>query len=189
MKHSAWSMALAGLAASGVALAAIARIEAEQVNVDPGNETMLGGSPSTRLAQSFRVGTRGKLSHLMVALNCQPLANVQVNIERTDAAGVPTGVVLASESYAGGTFNSIRTPAVGLRMVEFKPAPMLSAGTYAFTLASTGGDCGAYVGPEGDFYPDGKGYFISAANGPNWLEFFFGAGDTRDLPFQVFMTR
>ncbi|MDH5824608.1 hypothetical protein QFW77_16680 [Luteimonas sp. RD2P54] len=173
----------AALPAAGDASAVEPELGAEQVNIDTTGLLALGGSVHQRLAQAFELHEPGLLSHLMLPLSCQPKATVYVTIEKT-SAGVPNGSVLAEEKVPGYVFTSIPTPAVGMRMVEFTKPAKLDPGLYAFTLTAYDGDCGAYVGPPGNSYPAGRGYFIADGNGPAWIELFDAAG-VRDMAFQV----
>ena len=160
------------------------QLAAEQVNLDPSGLLALGGSVHQRLAQAFVFDEKGYVSHLMLPMSCQPKAIVLVTLEKT-TLGVPDGTVLAYEKVPGYVFTSYPTPAVGMRMVEFTKSAYLAPGTYAFTLTAIGGDCGVYVGPNGNTYPGGKGFFIADDNPPGWVE-LFDAGGIRDMAFQVY---
>lgn len=179
-------LAAALLAVSTDALAAQQpQLEAEQVNVDSSMLLSLGGIPRQWLAQSFTLLRSGELSHLTLPLSCQPRALVIITIEKLDG-GLPSGSVLAYEEVPGFVFTTITTPAVGFRIAEFSKPVRLDPGEYAFTLRTKGGDCGIFVGPPGDSYWGGRGFFESASNPPGWIELFDAAGP-RDMAFQVFM--
>ncbi|TYT26213.1 hypothetical protein FZO89_08030 [Luteimonas viscosa] len=175
------------LAVTTAAVAAPPELEAEQVNLDvAGGWLALGGSVQQRLAQSFEVVQTGYISHVMLPLSCQPKADVRVTLEKT-AGGMPDGSVVAYEELPGYLFDSIPTPTVGMRMVEFTNPPLVGPGTYAVTLRVKGKyDCGVLPGPHGDPYPAAKAWFIASDNPPGWIE-LFDAGGTRDLAFQVFL--
>lgn len=175
----------AALLTVGPAWAIEPELAAEQVNVDTSATMALGGSVHQRLAQAFILDRPGQLSHVMLPLSCQPKAVVYVTIEKT-SGGVPSGSVLAAKKFPGRLFTAYPTPAVGMRMMEFDKPVSLDAGQYAFTLTAKGDSCGLYVGPNGNTYPGGKGYFIADDNPPGWLE-LFDAGGIRDLAFQVYV--
>ncbi len=179
--------ALGLLLAAAPALAAPPppELDAEQVSIDTASTFALGGSVSQRLAQSFTLHRKGRLSHLMVPMSCQPKATVHVTIEKT-TAGAPNGSVLAYQKVPGYVFTSLPTPAVGMRLVEFEAPAALAPGQYAFTLTAKPGDCGLYAGPNGSTHAGGKGWFIADGNGPDWIELFDGGG-VRDLAFQVYL--
>lgn len=181
-----WTAALLAAAATAGA-APPPEMATEQVNQDTSMVLALGGSVDQRLAQAFVLVEKGYVSHLMLPMSCQPKAVVHVTIEKT-TLGVPNGSVLAYEKVPGYLFTSHPTPAVGMRMVEFTSPAFLGPGTYAFTLTAKGGDCGVYVGPNGDTYAGGKGYFIAADNPPGWIE-LFDIGGIRDMAFQVYQRR
>lgn len=187
LNRMGWAAALlAATATAGAAPATPPELAAEQVNLNSPHNTMLGGSTDQQLAQSFVLYRKGYISHLMLPMGCQPKATVLVTIEKT-TAGVPNGSVLAYQKVPGYVFTAYPTPAVGMRMVEFENPVLLRPGEYAFTLTAKGGDCAIYVGPSGNTYPGGKGYFISNGNPPGWIELFFAAGDVRDMAFQVYL--
>src|SRR5690606_2176947 len=171
-------------AATAASSAPPPELAAEQVNLDTAGLLALGGSVDQRLAQAFVLDEKGYVSHLMLPMSCQPKATILVTIEKT-TLGVPNGSVLAYEKVPGYVFTSYPTPAVGMRMVEFTKPAYLPPGTYAFTLTAKGGDCGVYVGPNGNTYPGGKGFFIADDNPPGWIE-LFDAGGMRDMAFQVY---
>ena len=171
-------------AATAASSAPPPELAAEQVNLDTAGLLALGGSVDQRLAQAFVLDEKGYVSHLMLPMSCQPKATILVTIEKT-TLGVPNGSVLAYEKVPGYVFTSYPTPAVGMRMVEFTKPAYLPPGTYAFTLTAKGGDCGVYVGPNGNTYPGGKGFFIANDNPPGWIE-LFDAGGIRDMAFQVY---
>lgn len=172
-------------AASGANAAQQPQLEVEQVVVDTTMLIALGGSTSQRLAQSFTVFRSGELSHLTLPLSCQPKALITVAIEKLDG-GLPSGSILAYEQVPGFVFTTISTPAAGFRIVEFFKPVHLDPGEYAFTLRTKNGDCGIFVGPPGDSYWGGRGFFESSSNPPGWIELFDAAGP-RELAFQVFM--
>ncbi|SRR5690606_4382949 len=187
-KRTGRAMAMVpALLLAGVAVAAPPpELEAEQVNIDPGAWLALGGSVQQRLAQSFEVVQAGYISHVMVPMSCQPKADVRVTLEKT-SGGMPDGSVLAYEELPGFVFDSVPTPAIGMRMIEFGAPPLVGPGTYAVTLRVKGRyDCGVVAGPHGDPYPAARAWFIAADNPPGWIE-LFDAGGTRDLAFQVFL--
>lgn len=175
------------LAATTAVAATPPELEAEQVNLDVTVGWLaLGGSVQQQLAQSFEVVQTGYVSHVMVPMNCQPKADVRVTVEKT-TGGMPDGSVLAYEELPGYLFDSIHTPTVGMRMIEFSKPPLLGPGTYAVTLRVKGRyDCGVLPGPHGDPYPAAKAWFIASGNPPGWIE-LFDAGGTLDLAFQVFL--
>ena len=182
------TLALAILLAGAPALAAPPpELEAEQVNIDAaGGWLALGGSVQQQLAQSFEVVQAGHVSHLMLPMNCQPKADVRVTLEKT-TGGMPNGSVLAYEELPGYLFDSVPTPALGMRMIEFSAPPLVGPGTYAVTLRVKGKyDCGVVAGPHGDPYPAARAWFIALGNPPGWIELFDAAG-TRDLAFQVYL--
>ena len=182
------TMALAiGLAGATALAAPPPELEAEQVNLDlSGGWFALGGSAQQQLAQSFEVVQAGHVSHVMVPMNCQPRADVRVTLEKT-TGGMPDGSVLAYEELPGYLFDSLPTPTVGMRMIEFSAPPLLGPGTYAVTLRVKGKySCVLVPGPHGDPYPAGKGWFVALPNPPGWIE-LFDAGGTRDLAFQVYL--
>lgn len=186
LRRTAMTLAM-WLAGTTAAVATPPELEAEQVNLDTaGGWLVLGGSVQQRLAQSFDVVQAGYLSHVMVPMSCQPKADVRVTLEKT-TGGMPDGSVVAYEELPGYLFDSVSTPAVGLRMIEFGKPPLLGPGTYAFTLRVKGPyDCGVLPGPHGDPYPAARAWFIASGNPPGWIE-LFDAGGTRDLGFQVFL--
>lgn len=175
----------AALAAAPAVAAPPPEVEAEQPNVDAGVVLALGGSVSQQLAQSFTLHRKGRLSHVMLPISCQPKAVVHVTIEKT-SAGAPNGSVLAHEAVPGYVFTSIPTPAIGMRMIEFTSPAELGPGQYAFTLTAKDGDCGVYPGPGGSSHGGGQGWFIADGNPPGWIE-LFDAGGVRDLAFQVYI--
>lgn len=184
LNRMGWAAALLAVTATAGAAPAPPELAAEQVNLDTSMLMALGGSVDQQLAQAFVLDRKGYVSHLMLPMSCQPKAVVLVTIEKT-TFGVPNGSVLAYQKVPGHVFTSYPTPAVGMRMVEFEKPALLGPGDYAFTLTVKGGDCGVYVGPSGNSYPGGAGYFIANDNPPGWIELFDAAG-IRDMAFQVY---
>jgi hypothetical protein len=168
-----------------IASAALAQplLNQEQVNIDIASNTTVGGVPHQRWAQVFTPSRSGFLSHLALPMACQPIATVHITIEET-TGGLPSGNVIESLTVPGTIFTSIETPAIGMRLVELdRRVPVESGTSYAFTLDTTGGDCVIWLGPPGDTYSAGAGFFESAANPPGWVEIFSPA---RDMAFQVY---
>lgn len=184
VKHAIPLVATLTLLAAAQAWAVEPELEAEQVNIDTSTTQVVGGVVAQRLAQAFTLDRPGRLSHVMVPMVCEPDATVLITIEKTKA-GVPNGSVLAYKKLPGTLFTSVTTPAVGMRMVEFDKPVSLGAGLYAFTLR-TDSSCGAYIGPSGNTYPAGRGYFMSNDNAPGWIELFDAEG-VRDMAFQVYI--
>ena len=183
INRTRWATALLVVVATA-APAAAPELAAEQVNLDTSMLLALGGSVDQQLAQAFVLDEKGYVSHLMLPMSCQPKSTVLVTLEKT-TLGVPNGSVLAYQEVPGHVFTSYPTPAVGMRMVEFEKPALLGPGVYALTLTVKDGDCVVYVGPNGNTYPGGAGYFIASGNPPGWIE-LFDAGGIRDMAFQVY---
>lgn len=184
-RNKALALLPAILMAGATALAApYPELEAEQVNLDvAAGWTAVGASVQQQLAQSFEVARPGYISHVMLPMNCHPKADLRVTLEKT-TGGKPDGTVLAYQELPGYLFDTLPTPAHGMRMIEISKPPLVGAGIYAVTLRVKGkADCIVLPGPPGDPYPGGKAWFIALGNPPGWFELH----DDRDLAFQIFL--
>ena len=120
--------------------------------------------------------------------NLDPIADDIGGRGPTDARGRPNGTILATEVVPGRNLAS--PPASGRQslhynLVEFRPSPVVEQGvSYAYTLDTEQGDCDIWLGPPGDTYTEGKGFYQTAGNPPGWLALF---APERDLAFQVFV--
>lgn len=112
-------------------------------------------------------------------------ADLIVEIQSVDGAGIPNGDVLASEAILPSTI----PPPVPLsfRNLIFSAPAFIRAGDQFAIVLRTEGQCGLSPGPNGDTYLDGQGFFDSRPNPPGWVPLDL-SGDPNypnDLHFQT----
>jgi hypothetical protein len=158
----------------------------EQTVIDRADETVVGGSPYQRLAQVFTVTQSGYLTHLALPINCQPTAWLTIRIEAA-SGGAPGGGVLGTQVVLGSELPFYQSGMyTSFTIIAFEDPPPVSAGElYAFTLETSGGDCGLHYGLPGDTYHGGSAFFEIADNPPGWREI---SNPERDLAFQIFIS-
>ncbi|MGZ5492798.1 MAG: hypothetical protein ACXW3E_04630 [Thermoanaerobaculia bacterium] len=145
----------------------------------------VGGSSEEKLAQVFTAGRSGYLTRVTVPIGCTTGAIFNAAIEEA-GGGAPSGFIVASETIPGAAF----PPPVGsFRIIEFcKPAFIVKGKQYALTLQvlnPTTDSCGVVVGPAGDSYTGGVGYFDALPNPPGWIPMI----PELDLAFQTYVDR
>ncbi|MGZ8812353.1 MAG: hypothetical protein ACXW29_14535 [Thermoanaerobaculia bacterium] len=145
----------------------------------------VGGSSEEKLAQVFTAGRSGYLTRVTVPIGCTTGAIFNAAIEEA-GGGAPSGFIVASETIPGAAF----PPPVGsFRIIEFcKPAFIVKGKQYALTLQvlnPTTDSCGVVVGPAGDSYTGGVGYFDALPNPPGWIANI----PEVDLAFQTYVDR
>jgi hypothetical protein len=158
----------------------------EQRTIDQGNETVVGGSPYQRLAQTFTVTQSGYLTYVALPINCQPTTWLTIRIESA-SGGAPTGGVIGTQVISGSDLPSYqRGLYTSFIPIAFEAPPPVSEGElYAFTLETYAGDCDLQWSPPGDTYPGGSAYFELSENPPGWREII---DPVRDLAFQIFIS-
>ena len=142
------------------------------------------------VAQTFTPASTQWLGYIELPVGCE--AGVLLNVKIREGLNGP---ILYEMNVAGlpedvpGTFQLLQVfdPAVtrhGIRLHKGRE--------YAFELsafpgpAATGTACGIAVGPPGDSYAGGRGYYQDPINGPAFLPLPTGAPtDDHDLPFRT----
>lgn len=164
-------------------------LAAEQLAIDRTSNTGVGDAMNQEFAQVFEVYDTGKITHVMLPLNClsSPTPLVRVTIQKT-RAGLPTGRVLASQDVPGYVLDTYPAPTgeLGLRMVQFDHPAKVKPGTYAFTISGIGGICQIWYGPLGNSYTGGDAYLSNQPGSQPGVPTAWNFPMGRDLTFQVF---
>jgi hypothetical protein len=139
----------------------------------------IGGATEQVLAQTVTAGIGGRLAAARLPLSCTS-GSLILQIQSV-VGGLPSGVVLASETFSG-TFFPPTAPDVEFRTLSlFTPVSFSVGERFAVVLRSSG-SCAVAAGPVGDPYPRGNAYFQD-------LTLPVGAwsalGSRADLPFQT----
>lgn len=164
-------------------------LAAEQLAIDRTSGTGVGDAMNQEFAQMFTVWYTGRITHVMLPLNCLSLPTpvVRVTIQAANG-GMPSGRVLASQDVPGYAMDTYPSPTgeLGMRMVQFDRPARVKPGSYAFTISGIGGLCQIWYGPLGNPYTGGDAYLSNQPGRhpgvPNAWNFPMG----RDLTFQVF---
>ncbi len=164
-------------------------LAAEQLAIDRTSNTGVGDGINQEFAQVFQVYDTGKITHVMLPLNClgSPTPVVRVTLQKVNA-GMPSGRVLASQDVPGYALDTYPAPTgeLGLRMVQFDHPARVRPGTYAFTVSGTGGICVIWYGPPGNVYTGGNAYLSTQPGRQPGVPGAWNIPMSRDLTFQVF---
>jgi hypothetical protein len=129
----------------------------------------IGSNSLQKVAQVFTAGRSGYLSYVTVPVACMASARLHVAITETNGLGAPGGVLLAEETLRGANYPG---GATSFRIIQFcSPAYVTAGQQYALTLDVPNApklSCGLLVGPTGDTYAGGVGYFDALPNSPGW---------------------
>jgi len=152
------------LAASPATFAQVA-LDQQQAGMDSG--AAIGPSEQT-LAQTFRAGRDGRLSHVSMPIACYGGASytLTVALETVTAAGLPSGVVLDSI-----TVDSSAVAARPERHSSAFPleAALVAGQRYAIVARSNPeADCELYGTTDASAYPAGEAFFHALPNPPGW---------------------
>ena len=123
------------------------------------SNTVIGPDPfflvytAQRVAQSFTATDAYRLQNVTLRMRNDGPTGDRINITiQTDAAGIPSGVLLAwSNPITGGTVGSMNAP--------LTPNPLLAKGTVYWIVATKGGamnDAYEWYHSGGAVYPEGK---------------------------------
>ncbi|NNE99337.1 MAG: hypothetical protein HKN25_10000 [Pyrinomonadaceae bacterium] len=144
----------------------------------------IGGDSEQKLAQSFTVGEDGFLTQIRVPVACSS-GELIVEIQRLNAAGEPSGAVVATARVAA---EDLPSPASEFKTIEFSPPlGVVSGDQYAIVLKNPTGTCVILKSAEGDNYAGGQYFYDSRPNRPGWVGGRIPApmGTAKDLPFQT----
>jgi len=155
------------------------------------NGYQLGGLPSQSLAQTFTVGTSGRLTRVAVQLGGFGAPTVQVQLEiRPTIAGVPSSVgsALASATIPVASILSAN-PTNAFITVDLSAPIQVTTGTVLAIVLSSGEQIGTYTwkaansysNPPPPLYFAGAGFFRDT-NDPTWR-----TSGTTDHGFQTYM--
>ena len=163
MKH-AFLLGLALLAAGPAALAQVA-LDQYQAGMDSGAAI---GPTEQKLAQTFRAGRDGRLSHVSMPIACYGGASYTLTIalETVTATGLPSGVVLDAI-----TVDSSAVAARPERHSSAFPleAALVAGQRYAIVASSDPeADCELYGTTDAGAYPAGEAFFQALPNPPAW---------------------
>jgi K319-like protein len=142
----------------------------------------IGGGSQQKLAQVVTPSVSGLLTAVKLPVACEPTSVLILEIQGVSGS-VPNGVVLASQTIAGGTLPAFNfpTPPTFRSLVFSAPPPVTAGNRFAIVIRSNE-SCGIFQGPEGNPYPGGDSYFDARPNPAGWAP----TGPPRfDLPFQV----
>lgn len=158
-----------------------------QVRLDqqqPGTESGAGVGPSEqKLAQTFRAGRSGELTHVMLPIACDGTDRhtLTVSLQTVTGAGLPSGVVLAAIDV-----NSSVMPTRPERRFSAFPleAAIAENQRYAIVIASNPeAECDLFGTREERNYPDGEPFFDARPNPPGWRP----ATNVADFAFQTYV--
>lgn len=122
----------------------------------------VGGSSEQRLAQVITSGLAGYLTQVDLVIGCQPDAVVQLQVVGADPT--PSADVLAERAFRGVPGFPLGSPPAFVPF-DLGGSLFIPAQTrFAIAIASSGGDCGAVPGPNGDAYGGGNLYFDARPN-------------------------
>ena len=150
------------------------------IDTNAGFVFAIGGYDSTqKLAQVVTAGLSGFLRTVRLPVSCDG-SDLLLQVQRV-TAGVPNGVVLASQTIPGATL----PPSELFKDLSFSTPAFLRIGEQFAIVLTSAGSCGIYPGPVGDSYPSGNLYFDSLPNPPGWVCVCDFPDARFDLPFQT----
>lgn len=149
----------------------------------------VGSDVDQKLAQTFRAGIDGRLAMVKLAAGCNETLPdvVTVSLQTLDAAGAPSGVVLASVSVAASALPTYPVSAEGVLHAFPLDGARVEAGQFyaIVVVANPGASCALRVSGNDNPYPDGELYFDARPNPPGWV-LDPGTPD-RDFVFQTYI--
>lgn len=172
-------LSLALLAAAPASLAQVV-LDQHQDGTDGG--AAIGPSEQT-LAQTFRAGRSGRLSHVALPIACYGGGRylITVALETVAADGLPSGIVVDSIDV-----DSSAVAARPERHASAFPldAVLVAGERYAIVVRATPeADCELYGTTDPDAYPAGAAYFHALPNPPGWRPVDLVA----DFTFRVYL--
>lgn len=156
------------IALLATAPAALAQVVLDQHQDGTDGGAAIGPSEQT-LAQTFRAGRSGRLSHVTLPIACYGGERylITVALETVAADGLPSGVVLDSidvDSSAVAARPERHASAFPLEAV------LVAGERYAIVVRATPeADCELYGTTDPDAYPAGAAYFHALPNPPGWV--------------------
>jgi hypothetical protein len=144
---------------------------------------VIGGPRQQIVAQTVTAGLTGSLTQVEIGVGCESGTLAIEIVDLEPGRGVVPGTVVRSRT----TIDAALVPnPPEARTFTLDRAVTIAAGhRFAIVLRNETGSCGALKGPSGDSYPDGEGFFRSAAGPPDaWLQ-FLDFGTSGDLGFRT----
>ncbi len=153
-----------------------------------GTDTMLATHiiySSQSIAQTVTAGISGFVTQVDLPAGCAGGDSLTIGIQLANS-GAPGGSTLASETVAGG-FPLPAEDGLFNTFVFDRPVYLAAGTRYGIVLTSLNesGNCGVKLGPVGNSYTAGQGYFRPGGDETNWQP--LTAEDRQDLPFRVFV--
>lgn len=147
----------------------------------------IGGGSDQELAQTFTVGADGFLTQIGIPVGCSS-GELIVEIQRLNADGEPSGVVVASARVPA---EDLPPPPDDFETIFLSPPLRVRPGDrFAIVLKNPTGSCGILSGPSGDSYGGGVFFYDSRPNPPGWIggkDRPAPRGTPGDLPFQTYV--
>ena len=180
------SMALMALMALNASAGRAQTIDQQQPLIDPlgGPQAIDSHSDSQqKLAQTFRVGTAGRLMAIDLPCRCTGGAELILEVRR-QAAGRPDGEFLRS---ARRTFPEASVPTFQRTYLPV-PIDVVPGDLLVFTLRIAGsGSCSIAASAGEAVYADGQAFFDARPNPPGWAPMEGSPGVASDLAFRTVM--
>jgi hypothetical protein len=161
-------------------------LDQQQTSLVSQFQTVGGDSPQDRDAQTVTAGRSGLLTVVSMPVACTS-GDLTVEIQGLTAEGEPNEVVLATRTISGAQV-PVFSGDPFLRKFTFSTPAALDQNEQFAIVLSTNGSCRLYVGPDGDSYTGGEGWFASAGNNFNWVSWSLFPEEPGDYPFQTFMS-
>jgi len=176
-----WTLVLLGFVLLPVNTAsAVPVVDQRQTAINTSFTFAVGGGSNQKLAQVVTAGVSGTLTEVRFPVGCSTGSSLTVEIQGV-SAGIPNGVVLASQVQTGLPIVVSTT----FKSLTFSSPTSVTTGTQFAIVLSATGSCGVFPRPVGNPYVGGNAFFQALPNPPNqWNSLSIGTG-IFDLPFQT----